>query len=284
MAVQSENPNRQVFLSYTRDDREAAARVAAALNDAGLKVWVADWELNVGDNIPEKMDEALKSSDIVLVLFSSKSVGSPWLTAELQLAQKLTDRAITVIPAMIDQFPIPLEFSNRPFVDLSHDISSAAQRLADQLNASTEIDFTRLSPRTFEELVGDLLTELGFSVERRSVLRDEGVDFVALHSAPDPFGTARTETWYVEVKLYKEQRVSVSTIRQMLGYLAALPGSAKGLLITNGQLTSEARKFLSDVNNRYGRELRSIDGTELKSLLLQKPNLTRRYFPHGVSP
>lgn len=282
MSELSHERRRQVFLSYTREDREAAMRVATALRDAGLKAWVADWEINPGDNFLEKMERALSSTDLVLVLFSQKSVNSPWLTAELTFAQKLTDRAITVVPAMVEPCQLPAQFLNRQIIDLSQDMPRAAQRLADQLNVTVDVDFSQLSAQSFEALVADLLSELGLSVQRTSRMRDGGVDFLATHHVRDPFGTVKPETWFVETKFYKDQRVSVSTIRQMLGYLAVSPGASKGLIVTNGQLTSEARKFLAEANSRLGSELRAIDGTELKNLLLQQPSLTRRHFPQGA--
>ena len=64
----------------------------------------------------------------------------------------------------------------------------------------------------------------------------------------------------------------------MLGYLMTSPLVGKGLVVTNGRLTSVAHDFLSKASERSGHELRVIDGTELKNLLSQHPELVERYF------
>ena len=161
---------------------------------------------------------------------------------------------------------------------MREDFNKGLERLISQLRAVPDIDFSRIDGRTFERLVGDLLLELGFSIQQAPLTRDSGFDFIAAFSYRDPFGAKRQETWFVEVKLYREQRVSVSVLRQMLGYLMGSPHVGKGLVVTNSRLTSVARDFLSEASAKSGHELRVIDGTELTNLLSQHPELVERYF------
>jgi restriction endonuclease Mrr len=140
------------------------------------------------------------------------------------------------------------------------------------------VDWSRLSPATFEELVGELLTQLGFTIQRTPVNRDGGYDFVASLTAQDPFGTEKTETWLVEAKLYKESRVSVTSLRQLIGALHTHPRATKAVVLTNGQLTSAAREFLEDTRWPLKGDLRVVDGTALTSLITQHADLFARFF------
>jgi len=280
------NPNshsertKQVFLSYAQDDRSVARRLAERLRAAGLRIWFDEWELTVGDSILPRIEQAVATSDLLLVLLSPRSVDSRWVQMELSsfLARELKDRAITLIPALIEDCEIPPVLAERQYLDLRKDFDKGLERLISQLQAVLYIDFSRLDGRTFEKLVGDLLLELGFSIQQTPLTRDSGFDFIASFSSRDPFGAKRQETWFVEVKLYRDQRVSVSALRQMLGYLVTSPYGSKGLVVTNSRLTSVARDFLSEASARSGNELRVIDGTELTNLLSQHPGLVERYF------
>ena len=66
----------------------------------------------------------------------------------------------------------------------------------------------------------------------------------------------------------------------MVGYMVTMAGSHKhkGLVVTNSQLTSVATKFLHDITEKSGQELRVIEGTELRALLLRYPDLVEQYF------
>lgn len=277
----TEPKRRQVFVSYARADESVARQVAEALQAAGLGVWIDAWELASGDSIAQRVQQAVESSDILLVLLSPRSVASRWVQSELNaaLSRELRDRAITVIPALIEDCDIPPLLADRVYLDLRGDLPGAVERLVSQIGSLPDVDFSRQDGQTFERMVADLLAKLGFSVQRTPITRDSGFDFVATYRSRDPFGAEQTDTWLVEVKLYRDQRVSVSALRQMLGFLMMSGGSKKGLIITNSRLTSVARSFLSESTEKSGRELRVIDGTELTNLLIQHPDLIRTYFP-----
>jgi hypothetical protein len=280
--VPADGPH-QVFISYAQADKSVARQIADALRGAGLKVWFDEWALMPGDSIRQRIDEALRASDLLLVLLSPSSVNSRWVQTEWNaaLSSELKARGVTVIPALIADCEIPPLLASRMYLDLRIDLEGGIRRLIQQLGVVPEIDFSKLDGQAFEKLVADLLSELGFSVEHQPVSRDSGFDFVASFVGTDPFGTQRRESWLVEVKLYRNERVSLQALRQMVGYMVTVAGSHKGLVVTNSQLTSVATKFLEDITAKSGRELRVIDGSELRALLLRHPQLVDRYFDKG---
>ena len=62
-----------VFLSYDRDDAARARPIAGALEKAGHEVW---WDLHVrgGAQFSKVIEEALRASDVVVVLWSANAI------------------------------------------------------------------------------------------------------------------------------------------------------------------------------------------------------------------
>ncbi len=274
----------QVFLSYAHEDKATAQKIAESLRSAGIRVWFDQWELRAGDSIAARANQAVAASDVLLVLLSRKSVSSRWMRSELaaSLSRELNSRAVTVIPAIIEDCEVPTQFVGRVALDLRTDREDGVQRLVEQLTAAVHVDFSRMDATRFEQLIGDLLEELGFSVQKTAVARGSGFDFEASHTARDPFGAARGEPWLVDARLYRDQRVDLASLRQMTSYLLGQDRIHRGLVLTNGRLTSVAQEFLSKVTTDSGCELRVVEGAELTSLLIRRPNLVNRYFGQGA--
>jgi hypothetical protein len=273
----------QVFISYAHEDRLVASQIANALRAASLQVWFDEWELASGDSIAKRIDDQIHAGDLLVVLLSPSSVKSKWVNDEWTAARPsdLQSRAVTVIPVLIADCTIPPMLKNLRFLDLRDDFEGGVQDLIQQIGLAPSIDFSKLNWSSFELLVSDLLSALGFSVERPSG-HGAGFDFAATFEYKDPFGMPKREHWLVEVKLYKKQRVSLDTLSSMVLYLMTGEVSASGLVVTNGQLTSVATKYLREAALKSNREIRVIEGTELRALLLRYPHLVERYFPKAA--
>jgi hypothetical protein len=271
----------QVFLSYASADKQVARNIVDKLRQEGIRVWFDTYELQPADSIAEVMEKVLSASDYLVVLLSPHSVNSVWVQQELgaALSSDLTARDITLLPVLIADCEIPPPLAYYQYLDLRTDFEQGVNRLVKQISAAPEIDFSELDGRAFEDLVADLLAELGFrNIDRKFAISDFGVDIKAQYSHPDPFGVEVTDTWLVEIKFYRQGRADLKSMHQLVGYLSGLPARSKGLLITNGQLTSAARDWLKSTEASSRVEIRVIDGTELKRLLLQHRDLIERYF------
>ena len=117
----------------------------------------------------------------ILVLVSPNSINSRWVQSELNetLSRELQTRAITVIPALIEDCTMPPPLANLVYLDLRTDLEGGIGRLIQQLGMASDIDFSRLNPQSFESLVADLLQRLGFSIEHQALSSDSGFDFKA---------------------------------------------------------------------------------------------------------
>lgn len=95
-----------------------------------------------------------------------------------------------------------------------------------------------LPPRKFEELVADLLTNLGYNTELTPATRDGGKDIIAQMSTPHG-----DVLCLVEVKRYRADRpVDVSLVRQLYGTLVDADATS-AMLVTTSSFSEDARLF-----------------------------------------
>lgn len=68
------------------------------------------------------------------------------------------------------------------------------------------------------------------------------------------------ETFLVQCKQWRAQKVGVQTVRELYGVMAA-KGAAGGFVVTSGSFTEEAQQFAK------GRNVQLVDGIQLKVLV-----------------
>lgn len=90
-----------VFISYSHSDAEIVNKLAAHLVKNNANVWVDTWELNVGDSILNRVQDAIQESSALLVILSKASVQSEWCKKELSagLMRELDEKRVVVLPA-----------------------------------------------------------------------------------------------------------------------------------------------------------------------------------------
>jgi hypothetical protein len=103
-----------VFLSYAREDREAALRLAQALEARGWSVWW-DREIIAGESFDQAIERELAGARTVIVLWSKRSIASEWVKNE---AADAAERGL-LVPALLDDARLPLEFRRRQTADLT---------------------------------------------------------------------------------------------------------------------------------------------------------------------
>ena len=104
----------EIFISYNREDQNIAGRYAEGFKAAGLSAWW-DVTLSSGDAYDQVTERALKEALAVVVLWSPRSVVSPWVRAEATVA----DRNGTLVPVMIETCERPIMFELTQTADLT---------------------------------------------------------------------------------------------------------------------------------------------------------------------
>src|SRR5262245_36924561 len=110
---------RSIFLSHSSIDKLFARRLAHHLEKAGVKVWIDEAELKIGDSLLQKLSEAIQSCDFVGAVLSKNSVSSQWVEKELKLAmaKEIESKRIVVLPILIDNVPIPSFLTDKIYAD-----------------------------------------------------------------------------------------------------------------------------------------------------------------------
>ena len=126
-----------IFLSYSRNDRETASALAEVLSKRGWSVW---WDPHIpaGKQFDDVIEEQISDAQCIVVLWSASSVESQWVRNE---ASEGVTRSV-LIPLLIDAVKIPFAFRQIQAADLTDwnglDNTAELQRLL--------ADIARLSP------------------------------------------------------------------------------------------------------------------------------------------
>ncbi len=103
-----------IFISYSREDRSAAHRIASLLENEGFTVWW-DAAIHSGEAFDEIIEKQLRAAKAAVVLWSPRSVSSRWVRAEATLA----DRRNIFVPIIIEPCDLPILFELSHSNDLS---------------------------------------------------------------------------------------------------------------------------------------------------------------------
>src|SRR5712692_10342077 len=120
------------FVSYSSLDRPAAERLANALGERGLDVWIDNLQILPGDSLVQKIfEEGLKDCRVFIVLLSPNSVKSEWVKHELDVALINRLKKITrVIPVIVDDCDVPVALRSILWINLKEGIDRAADLIA----------------------------------------------------------------------------------------------------------------------------------------------------------
>ncbi|RSM67521.1 toll/interleukin-1 receptor domain-containing protein [Kibdelosporangium aridum] len=78
------NDERDVFISYSGEDRNAVAKpLAKMLKKAGVSVWMDTYELRIGDSLFEKINDGIRASRFGAIILSPAFFRGPWPLKEL---------------------------------------------------------------------------------------------------------------------------------------------------------------------------------------------------------
>ena len=117
-----------VFVSHSSEDKTIVRGIAERLRLDGLKVWLDEWEIQPGDNIPAKIEEGLENSNTLILCMSANAYSSEWAQLEsgtFRFRDPLNkDRRL--IPLRLDDAPIKGSLSQFLYIRWEEDTSEQA--------------------------------------------------------------------------------------------------------------------------------------------------------------
>jgi len=94
------------FISYSSKDQEFAERFYADLQAKGVRCWYAPEDLKIGDKLRQRIDDAIRLHDKLLVVLSETSVASSWVGKEVEAAfekENGSQSRIVLFPIRLDE-------------------------------------------------------------------------------------------------------------------------------------------------------------------------------------
>lgn len=153
-----------IFLSHSSKDKDFVRELAERLKHFGVKVWLDEAEMNIGDSLTQKIGQAIDEADFVGVVLSRNSVNSDWVQRELQIAieKELEKRKVVVLPLLLEKVKVPPFLRDKLYADFTtlENFAESFSRLLRTLNVSTggvnsfignqQVDKYRLSANDLE--------------------------------------------------------------------------------------------------------------------------------------
>lgn len=108
-----------IFVSYSRVDADFVNVLATWLVKNNANVWIDKWELNVGDSLIDRIQNAIENAGALLVVLSKASVESEWCKKELNagLIRELEEKRVVVLPVLKEDCNIPVFLRDKLYAD-----------------------------------------------------------------------------------------------------------------------------------------------------------------------
>ena len=93
----TEESSVEVFISYSRSDSDLARKINEQLQELGKTTWFDQESIATGTDFQQEIYRGIESSDNFLFIISPKSVNSPYCADEVEYAQSLNKRFVTIL-------------------------------------------------------------------------------------------------------------------------------------------------------------------------------------------
>jgi TIR domain len=94
---------REVFISHSAQDKKVSETICAALEQSGIRCWIAPRDVRAGKSFPGEITRAIEQSKVMLLIFSQHSNSSEQVLREVQLA---VDCHVPIVRLRIEDIPL----------------------------------------------------------------------------------------------------------------------------------------------------------------------------------
>jgi hypothetical protein len=134
--------NMDAFISHSSSNIRKARALRHALEDQNLQVWLDESQLGLGALLDRELQQNIRASKTVILLWSKAAQTSRWVNAEWLTAFHLGKH---IIPCRLDKAPLPPCFRNNVFLDLKRLSAATVHKLAESV-ASAPVSGMQLPP------------------------------------------------------------------------------------------------------------------------------------------
>lgn len=110
-----------IFLSHNSADKQFTKKLAKDLEDQGIRCWLDEAEIRIGDSLVEKIREGIDEVDYLAVVLSPESVNSEWVRREVDVAmnQEILGRNLKVLPVLHKRCELPGFLLGKRYADFT---------------------------------------------------------------------------------------------------------------------------------------------------------------------
>jgi len=121
----------KLFISYSTKDHGFVTRLANDLKKMEFDIWLDRWEIDVGDDIFDKIQFGIRESDYVILVLSSNSISSGWVDKEWKMAywNEISSRQVKLLPVLLDDCEIPEFLKFKKYADFRRGYGDAFKEL-----------------------------------------------------------------------------------------------------------------------------------------------------------
>ncbi len=247
-----------IFVSYSRQDRERVAPLVAALEASGWSVW---WDPDIapGEEFDSLISRELDAARALIVVWTPQSVESRWVRGE---ARDAADRGV-LVPVRFDQARLPIDFRALHATDLDDwngdrrhaAFLSLCKALESKLGAGTHVPVEAKK----NERIGicvlpfENMSNVADAEYFSDGIADEILNLLA--KLPQLKVASRTSSFS-----YKGRQVSIPTVARELGVSVVLEGSVRRagdhVRITAQLIDAESDSYLW--SETYDRDMKDV--------------------------
>ena len=115
-----------LFISYAMDDALPVRLIVEQLRSSGYVTWVAEAQLKLGDDLQQRISEAIAAADVVIVVYSERSLKSRWVKYESELAiVREVEKRTVVVPVVLGDVTPPPYLRDRLYLRLNREFTAA---------------------------------------------------------------------------------------------------------------------------------------------------------------
>src|SRR5918911_4637417 len=110
-----------IFMSHNSKDKPFVRRLAKELESYGVKVWVDEAEIKIGESLTQKIGQAIEETDFFAVVLSKNSIDSAWVQKELEIAisKEIERKQVVVLPLLLEPVLIPAFLKDKLYADFT---------------------------------------------------------------------------------------------------------------------------------------------------------------------
>jgi hypothetical protein len=124
----------RVFFSYARADAEFVLKLAKDLRSAGANLWIDQLDIPAGDRWDRAVEDALKTSLVLLAVLSPASVSSHNVMDEISFALEHKKK---IVPVVFRSCDIPFRLKRLQYIDFTVNYKDGCSKLLRALDVET---------------------------------------------------------------------------------------------------------------------------------------------------